>query len=159
MNHFVFQYNRLIGKVGLMLLTFLIGLTSTFFEGQTSPPKPATADLPPKVTFCQLVQNPEVYNGRIVRIEAELDDFDGMLYIFDRNCDPSKEIGVGPRQGYEFIEDQLNNILDRGGPNNLQVRVLLTGKFKANAHFTCVGWTLALGITNAEILSAMKAIE
>ena len=157
MNCFVFQFNSLIGKVALLLLTFVLGVASTLLlRFENSPPKNIDS-LPPKVTLCQLVQNPENYNGLTVRVEADADDFDGAPFIFDETCNaPRAVIGVQRTQGYEFTDDELRTLLAQAASNNSQVRILLTGKFDANAKFMCFGWKFGIRVTSVELQATQK---
>jgi len=152
MNRFVFQFNCLISKAGLMLLTFLVGVSSTLLRSDNLPPKVAVDDLPPKVTLCQLAQNPKSYDGQIVRVEADADDFDGEPFIFDQTCNaPRATVGVQGVKGYEFADHELRRLLAQADSNNSQTRVTLTGKFDANAKFMCFGWKFGIRATNVEL--------
>jgi hypothetical protein len=146
------QINRLIGKVALLLLTFVVGVTSTLlFRLENSPPT-AIDDLPPKVTLCQLAQNPEIYDGLTIRVEADADDFDGEPFIFDETCgSPRTSFGLRTMKGYWLADDRLRNLLAQADSNNSQVRVLLIGKFDANAKFTCFAWKFGIIMMNFEL--------
>ena len=152
MNCFVFQINNLTGKVTLLLLTFVVGVASTLLlRFEDSPPK-GVDSLPPKITLCQLAQNPESYDGLTVHVEADVDDFDGEPFLFDGDCNPTRTVvGVQRTQDNEFADDKLRSFLAQADSNNSQVRVLLTGKFDAHAKFMCFGWRLGIRVTNVEL--------
>jgi hypothetical protein len=151
MNCFVFQFNRLFGKLSLFFLTFVFGTAITLLlRVENSPPK-IIDNSPPKVTLCQLVQNPENYDGKIVRVEADASDFDGEPFIFDKTCKSLRSnIGVERVQGYELADEELMKFLAQADLKT-PVRVLLTGKFDADAKFMCFGWKFGIQVTDVEL--------
>ena len=152
MNCFVFQFNGLVGKVALLVLTFIVGITGTLLLRFENLPPKVVDSLPPKVSLCQLTQSPENYDGLTVRVEADADDFDGEPFIFDETCNAQRTvIGIRGVQGFEFADDELRKLLAQADFNNTQTRVLLRGKFDAHAKFTCFAWSLGLRVTEVEL--------
>ena len=152
MNCFAFQFNSLSGKVALLLLTFVVGVASVLLLRLENTPPKVIDSLPPKITLCQLAQNPENYDGLTVRVEANADDFDGEPFLFDESCNaPRTVIGIQRTQDNEFADDRLRSFLAQADSNNSQVRVLLTGKFDAHAKFRCFGWHLGIRVASVEL--------
>ena len=135
MNRFVFQFNSLIGKIGFLLLTFVIGVASTLLLFQNSPPTVSVNDLPSKVTLCQLAQNSQSYDGKTVQIEGDATDQDGLIYISDNNC---KMVELQRAQDYkpDAEAQELSSKLHLG---NFKARVSGTGKFDPEGTQGCFG--------------------
>jgi hypothetical protein len=143
MKYFVLQFNGLTIKIGSLLLTFLVGVASTLFVPQNSTPTVTIENLPPKVSLCQLAQNPEYYNGKIIQVEGNAEDLDGLIHISDEGC---KMVNVLWAQGKTFTQPQeLLSKLDSG---KFRARILATGEFDFEGTQGCFGTKFAIRATS-----------
>ena len=146
MNCFVFQFNSLIGKVALLLLTFVIGVTSTLLlQFENSPPK-VVDSLPPKITLCELAQNPENYNGKIIQVEGNAQDLDGLIHISDEGC---KMVNVLWAQ--DKTDTQPQELLSKLDSGKFRARILVTGEFDPEGTQGCFGTKFAIRATNIKL--------
>lgn len=145
MKRFTFRLIYLIGKLILLLSTFLVGTGSTLLWFKISPPT---------VTLCQLAQNPEWYSGKNVRVEADARSF-GAVFIFDNTCNlPEKTAaaGVWLAEGYK-LSGEAQTLYVESENEVRKARIVIIGRFDAHATRGC--WTPkeAIHATSIELKS------
>lgn len=90
----------------------------------------ASADLP-ILAYCELANNPEKYNGKVVRVSARLSGFIHGILFYDPNC-PGRDTGAAVfynPENREEIERSLNQA--RSSDDWLQpVELIAIGRFK-----------------------------
>ena len=145
---FVFRFASYFGKPVLLFLTFIIGVASTILLSEVSPPT---------VTLCQLAQNPSLYDGRTVRVEADALSIIGSVFISDETCNlPEAASGVWRAQGYE-PSSEVKQLYTESDSENYKARILVTGRFNPEATPGCYVPKFAIEATNIELKSAITS--
>ena len=148
MKHLIFRFTSLISKVALLFLTFIIGVASTILLSEISPPT---------VTLCQLAQNPSLYDGRTVRVEADALSIFGTVFISDKTCNlPEAASGVWREQGYE-PSVEVKRLYTESDSENYKARILVTGRFDPEATRGCYVPKFAIKATNIELKSEITS--
>ena len=149
MKHFIFRLTSFCGKIALLLLTFDIGIASTILFSEVSPPT---------VTLCQLAQNPSLYDGRTVRVEADALSIIGTVFIADETCNLPEVAasGVWRAQGYE-PSLEVQQLYTESDSQNYKARILVTGRFDPEATPGCYVPKFAIEATNIELKSAITS--
>ena len=141
------KFVALIGKLGLSLLIFIVGTASTILFSEFSPPT---------VSLCRLAQNPFWYNGRTVRIIADGEHagtFERSIIIEDETCYlPDAWSSVSLAENSEPTAE-TEKLFTGSDTEIYRARVLLIGRFDANATQDCFGPKFAIKATNVEMMS------
>jgi hypothetical protein len=78
----------------VLIFTFFVGVTLTVFWVRNNPPivsyEEAISKGVPDVEYCQLRNNPYEYNGKVVRVSANLHWFMHGYYLHEINCSDTK---------------------------------------------------------------------
>jgi hypothetical protein len=146
MKYFALLFNSLIIKVGLLLLTFLIGVAGTLLLHQNSTPTVTVENLPPKITFCQLAQNSEYYNDEIIQVEGNAENLDGLIHISDENCQMVNVLGAQDKTYPQ--PEELPSKLNSG---KFRARILVTGEFDSEETQGCFGTKFAIRATSIKL--------
>ena len=148
MKHFIFRPTSFFGKIALLFLMFIIGVASTILLSEVSPPT---------VTLCQLTQNPSLYDGRTVRVEAHAISIIGTVFIADKTCNlPEAASGVWRAQGFE-PSSEVQQLYTESDSKNYKARILVTGRFDPEATPGCYVPKFAIEATNIELKSAITS--
>jgi hypothetical protein len=140
-------------KLSNMLLKAILALT-TFFIGVAATPYFFEL-FPPKVTLCQLAQNPDFYSGRRVTIEADAVGGAGII-IEDGVCTyPDAWTSVWLAEGYEpeSAVQQMYSENVTALSKIYKARILVTGRFDPEATPGCFAPKAAIRATRIELLS------
>ena len=149
MKHFIFRLTSFLSKVASLFLTFIIGVASTILLSEVSPPT---------VTLCQLAQNPSLYDGRTVRVEADAISIIGTVFIADKTCNLSEVAasGVWRAQGFE-PSAEVQRLYTESDSENYKARILVTGRFDPEATPGCYVPKFAIKATDIELKSAITS--
>ena len=132
---------RVIVWVGVILITFTFGIVATLgwlkFNERPIKIERVTEDLP-ILEVCELVNNPEKYNGKKVSIIANLYFYDHGFFLEDRNCRNKDEnsrtamfYNESWRIAINFNKENSNKIFkELEGIKNTNKPFILVGNFK-----------------------------
>jgi len=129
----------------IILLTFTFGVATTFiwFNYTYSPLSPdknkKLSDLP-ILSYCELVNNADKYDGKIVRVKTEIKTGNHGEYLYDSNCPADEKIktyyDATAAIFYDNSKDQeqIKQIRDKRKILRWTdpVEVITTGKFRKN---------------------------
>jgi hypothetical protein len=90
--------------LSLAALTFFAGLLA-YGLWQASPPSPG--EEPPTVSFCELGRDPQLYDGKMIRVKAGLFKDTSEPYIYDWSCGAPNAYTAPPIG----VSDDLNLVL------------------------------------------------
>ncbi|HEX8249531.1 MAG TPA: hypothetical protein VF599_15245 [Pyrinomonadaceae bacterium] len=138
----------------IIILTFgLLGITATLLHLKLNPSNNQTAepatnpvllnneDIPadlPILSFCELANNPEKYDGKIVRLNATLTFGLEGSWFSDSNCG-SHDNGAIVSSASEEVWNPLKQARERKGEkfSANQLNVTAVGKFKNEVYKDC----------------------
>ena len=145
---FVFRLASFASKIALSLLTFLVGVASAILLSEISPPT---------VTLCQLAQNPSLYDGRIIRIEADGRGgiFSRSMLIEDTTCQlPDAWSSVSLVESVE-PSAEAQQLFMESDSDYFKARVVVTGRFDPNTSLGCFAPKFGIKTTSVELKSAI----
>jgi hypothetical protein len=127
-------------KLMLFAVAFLVGVNSMFlwFRIRT-----------PDITLCQLAQYPSLYDGHIVQVEADATGGFG-VFITDSTCTEGAS-GIWADE-YE-PPSSVRPLFAESETHYLKARILVTGRFEADATPGCYVPKFAIHAQNIELKS------
>lgn len=144
MKHFRFLLNSIVGKILLLLSTFLVGVVSHSLWFEVSSPT---------VTLCQIAQNPERFDGKTIRVEADGRSVFGAVFIADETCSShDAAAGVWLADGYK-PSGEAQNLYAESETEVREARIVATGRFDAHATRGCWSPKAAIHATSVELKS------
>lgn len=131
------------------LLAFAIGLGATLLWLNRGPKYESFDDIDklpvPTVAYCDLRNNPEIYSGKIVRVEAEVFSFRHGSYLYNEDCqesDPEGRLIDNSRTAISYYPPSADHLMEQFKPFNhkfgLKARAKMIGRF---THETPEGMT------------------
>jgi hypothetical protein len=148
MKWFIFRLTSLFGKPALLFFTFIVGVASAILLSEVSPPT---------VTLCQLAQNPSLYDGRIVRVEADGRGgiFSRSMLIEDATCQlPDAWSSVSLVENVEPSAEALQ-LFTESDSDFFKARVVVTGRFDPNTSMGCFSPKFGIKTTSVKLKSAI----
>jgi hypothetical protein len=139
---------RFISWTFVILLTFALGIVATvmwfnYYSSITLSVKESISEDLPILAYCELVNNPEKYDGKTVRLRAEVKTGNHGQYLWDSICPGDEKIKTYYEATaaviFNNIQDQekIKQIRDARKPFLVQrwtdlVNITAVGKFKKN---------------------------
>lgn len=127
---------KLIVWASIIVLTFIIGITATFFWFKANPKIESYEDAftkeIPKVEFCELVKNPDKYNGKVILIKSKLNWNMHGFYLEDFDCGINGDLGLISVSHYKPNKKQIDEILQPlqlTGINRKPTFIVAVGRF------------------------------
>lgn len=152
----------------IQILVVIILLALTVYGQESSATlKPAAAESStiPTVGHCELIKNPKLYYGKVIRVKATLEYFFGIgEQVLDINCNNDHHAIL-----VSFAEQKPGEIAEKLGPlfsyePKDNIEVVVVGKFygphspKSKSNYGHMGWSKYLfEIVSVEEVSRTKA--
>jgi hypothetical protein len=123
-----------------------------------SVPERASADLP-IIAYCELANNPDKYNGKVVRVSARLSGFIHGILFYDQNCASANNgtaVAFHPSV-VEEIRRTLTEAADSDAYGFVPLNLIVVGKFEkvTPSHESDLFWDTAS--QHFEIMRVEKA--
>lgn len=123
-------------KFWIVLFTFVIGIISTFLWFRLNPVIESFEDVDlstiPNVAYCDLVNDPRKYDGKIIRLKYEkIHWFMHGYYLANENCAGEGDSERTAISFYEPNRDLLWKTLDQNlqRTNHKAIEVVMAGRF------------------------------
>jgi hypothetical protein len=133
-------------RVFITLLTFVLGVAATLLwlkfrhpSVRKSEAQPCSHSLSnesaspnlPILAYCELANNPEKYNGQVVRVSARLGGSIYGILFYDQNC-PGPDMGAAVTFEPQNEEEIERSLKQASGSNSLfePVNLIAVGRFK-----------------------------
>lgn len=128
----------------IAILTFAVGVSVDLL---------ASRFIPATVSLCQLVQHPEWYDGKLVRVKAPASIFSGAVVISDDSCKDSGQAAVVMRDESFESSEEVKSFLTDSGREIREAEVLVTGRFDHDATMGCFGPRIGIHAVSIELQS------
>jgi len=147
MKHFIFRLTFIVGKIGLLLATFCIGVAITWLWLEL---------FPPTVTLCEIAKNPKLYEGKKVILATLANTYGGMITLEDSACNSAaSNAGVRLPEDYKSNSQDLQDFLSETNHNFLSARVLITGRIDSEVLMGCRWSMFRIQATDFQLKSAV----
>jgi hypothetical protein len=145
MRHFVFRITFIIGKISLLLATFLIGFASTSLWLELSPPI---------VTLCEVAKNPKQYQGKTVRLATSVQTHYGYFFFRDENCNfGGLDAVIDLPEDYKPKSEQVQNFISENNENYLSAQIMITGEIDTTRKYQDYSPKFVIKATEVELTS------
>lgn len=128
---------RFFYRFGIVILAFAFGVTATIFWFKYNPVIESYDEVNftriPSVEYCDLRNDPRKYDGKIVRINAKLNQFMHGYFLADGNCSSDGDEARAAISFYEPNAEEIQNLINQfREPKKLwePVNIIAAGRFK-----------------------------
>ena len=147
MKRFIFKFTFIVGKISLLIATFLIGAASTSLWLEF---------FPPTVTLCEIAKNPKLYEGRKVKLDTLANAYGGMISFEDSACNSAaSNAGIRLPEDYKSTSQDVQDFLSETNHNFLSARVLITGRIDSEVIMGCRWSKFRIQATDFQLTSAV----